>query len=186
MRKYVLIVALLGVLSSVSAQQLPDSHFENWGDKFNGDKQLTEWHGSNVNQAGFKFTFMYQKPGRTGFSAYVTDCAVGIPKLGIGAIGPGYLSLGTPWQYLKGLNVNGATAGTEGGIAWKYRPDTMAVWVKRVGPAPEKEDFHRFIMHGPALRKERRIRIRKAVALPRSASTKRAISVRRPTATSVP
>ena len=102
MRKYVLIVALLGVLSSVSAQQLPDSHFENWGDKFNGDKQLTEWHGSNVNQAGFKFTFMYQKPGRTGFSAYVTDRAVGIPKLGIGAIGPGYLSLGTPWQYLTG------------------------------------------------------------------------------------
>ena len=86
------------------AQQLPDSHFENWGDKFNGDKQLTEWHGSNVNQAGFKFTFMYQKPGS--------------------------------------LNVSGATAGTEGGISWKYRPDTMAVWVKRVGPAPEKEDFH--------------------------------------------
>ena len=91
MRKYVLIVALFGVLSSVSAQQLPDSHFENWGDKFNGDKQLTEWHGSNVNQAGFKFTFMYQKPGRTGFSAYVTDRAVGIPKLGIGAIGPAEL-----------------------------------------------------------------------------------------------
>ena len=125
------------------AQQLPDSHFENWGDKFNGDKQLTEWHGSNVNQAGFKFTFMYQKPGRTGYSAYVTDRAVGIPKLGIGAIGPGYLSLGTPWQYLKSVTkVSQATAGTEGGISWKYRPDTMAVWVKRVGPAPEKEDFH--------------------------------------------
>ena len=124
------------------AQQLPDSHFENWGDKFNGDKQLTEWHGSNINQAGFKFTFMYQKPGRTGYSAYVTDRAVGIPKLGLGAIGPGFLSLGTPWQYMKGLNLSGATAGTDGGIAWKYRPDTMAVWVKRVGPAPEKEDFH--------------------------------------------
>lgn len=131
------------VVFSAFAQQLPDSHFENWGDKFNGDKQLTDWHGSNVNQAGFKFTFMYQKPGRTGFSAYVTDRAVGIPKLGIGAIGPGYLSLGTPWQYLKSVTkVSQATAGTEGGIPWKYRPDTMAVWVKRVGPAPEKEDFH--------------------------------------------
>lgn len=124
------------------AQQLPDSHFENWGDKFNGDKQLTEWHGSNVNQAGFKFTFMYQKPGRTGYSAYVTDRAVGIPKLGLGAVGPGYLSLGTPWQYLKGLNLNGATAGTEGGIAWTHRPDTMSVWIKRVGPKTNDEDFH--------------------------------------------
>jgi hypothetical protein len=43
---------------------------------------------------------------------------------------------------LKGLNLNSATAGTEGGIAWTYRPDTMAVWIKRVGPDTEKEDFH--------------------------------------------
>ena len=137
-----LLLLLMMMALPMAAQQLPDPHFENWGGKFNGDKQLTDWHGSNVNQAGFKFTFMYQKPGRTGYSAYVTDRAVGIPKLGIGAIGPGYLSLGTPWQYLKGLNVSGATAGTEGGIPWKYRPDTLAVWIKRVGPAPEKEDFH--------------------------------------------
>ena len=142
MKKLFVVLSILGVLVPINAQQLPDSHFENWGGKFNGDIQLTEWHGSNVNQAGFKFTFLYQKPGRTGFCAYVTDRAVGIPKLGIGATGPGYVSLGQPWQYLKGLNVNGATAGTEGGIAWKYRPDTMAVWVKRVGPKTGDEDFH--------------------------------------------
>ncbi len=142
----VLVLCALAVhpfaLSPLHGQQLPDSQFENWGDKFNGDAQLTLWHGSNVNQAGFKFTFLYQKPGRTGFCAYVMDRAVGIPKLGIGATGPGYLSLGQPWQYLKGLNVNGATAGTEGGIEWTHRPDTMAVWVKRVGPKTDDEDFH--------------------------------------------
>ena len=52
------------------------------------------------------------------------------------------MSLGQPWQYMKGLSVKSATAGTEGGIAWTYRPDTMTVWVKRVGPNTDKEDFH--------------------------------------------
>lgn len=142
MRKYVFIAALLGVVSSVSAQQLPDCHFENWSAKFKNDVQLADWNGSNVSQVGSKFTFMFQKPGRSGYCAYVTDRSIGIPKLNLGATGPGYMSLGQPWQYLKGLNLNSATAGTEGGIDWKYRPDTMAVWVKRVGPATDKEDFH--------------------------------------------
>ena len=124
------------------AQQLPDSHFENWSDKFKSDVQLADWHGSNVNQLGSKFTFLFQKPGRTGYCAYVADRAIGIPKLNLGATGPGYMSLGVPWQYLKGLSLNSATAGTEGGIPWKYRPDTMAVWVKRVGPNTADEDFH--------------------------------------------
>ena len=126
----------------LKAQQLPDPHFENWTDKFKSDVQLADWHGSNVSQVGSKFTFMFQKPGRTGFCAYVTDRSIGIPKLNLGATGPGYMSLGVPWQYLKGLNLNSATAGTEGGIPWKYRPDTMAVWIKRVGPETDKEDFH--------------------------------------------
>ena len=98
MKKLLVVLSILGVYSAANAQQLPDPHFESWGGKFNGDVQLTEWHGSNVNQAGLKFTFIYQKPGRTGHCAYMTDRAVGIPKLGIGATGPGYLSLGVPWN----------------------------------------------------------------------------------------
>ena len=141
MRKLWSIVALT-VTVAVYAQQLPDSHFENWSDKFKSDVQLADWHGSNVSQVGSKFTFMFQKPGRTGYCAYVTDRSIGIPKLNLGATGPGYMSLGQPWQYLRGLNLNSATAGTEGGIAWKYRPDTMTVWIKRVGPNTDKEDFH--------------------------------------------
>ena len=136
-------VALLSAgCLTLRAQQLPDSHFENWSDKFKSDVQLADWHGSNVSQVGSKFTFMFQKPGRTGFCAYVVDRAIGIPKLNLGATGPGYMSLGYPWQYLKGLNLNSATAGTEGGIPWKYRPDTMSVWVKRIGPNTADEDFH--------------------------------------------
>ena len=141
MRKLFNIVALLVAVSAV-AQQLPDSHFEDWSAKFKEDVQLVDWHGSNVTQIGLKFTFMYQKQGRTGYCAYVVDRLIGAPKLNLAATGPGYVSLGQPWQYLKGLNLNSATAGTEGGIEWTYRPDTMSVWIRRVGPETDKEDFH--------------------------------------------
>lgn len=130
------------VVFSAFAQQLPDSHFENWTSKFKDEPQLAEWHGSNVSQIGLKFVFMYAKPGRTGQCAYVADKLVGAPKLNLAEVGPGYITLGQPWQFLKGLSINSATAGTEGGIPWKYRPDTMAVWIKRTGPATDKEDFH--------------------------------------------
>lgn len=136
------IAGALLVVTPVFAQQLPDPHFENWAGKFKDDPQLEDWHGSNVSQVGSKFTFMFRKEGRTGYCAYVTDRSIGIPKLKLGATGPGYMSLGYPWQYLKGLNLNSATAGTEGGIAWTFRPDTLAVWIKRTGENTDKEDFH--------------------------------------------
>ena len=142
MKKNVIGLILVALAVSMQAQQLPDSHFENWSAKFKDDAQLADWHGSNVTQVGLKFTFMYAKPGRTGKCAYVADKLIGAPKLGITAVGPGYISLGQPWQYLKGLSVSSATAGTTGGIAWKYRPDTMAVWIKRTGENTDKEDFH--------------------------------------------
>ena len=140
--KKIFYIVLLTVAAGAYAQQLPDNHFENWTDKFKNDPQLVAWHGSNVSQVGSKFTFMFRKEGRSGSCAYVADRAIGIPKLNLGATGPGYMSLGQPWQYLKGLNMNSATAGTEGGIAWTYRPDTMSVWIKREGPNTKDEDFH--------------------------------------------
>lgn len=140
MKKNVIGLILLTMALCAQAQQLPDSHFENWSRVYNGEAQLEDWNGSNVTQIGLKFTFMFAKPGRTGKCAYVADKSVG--ALGITAVGPGYISLGQPWQYLKGLSINSATAGTTGGIAWKYRPDTMAVWIKRTGQNTDKEDFH--------------------------------------------
>lgn len=136
---FVVLVALMTALPMM-AQQLPDPHFEDWSAEYNKDAQLKAWHGSNVTQVGLKFTFMYKKPGRTGSCAYVADREIG--AIGITATGPGYMSLGQPFQYMKGLTIKTATAGTEGGIAWKYRPDTMAVWVKRTGSNTDKEDFH--------------------------------------------
>jgi len=137
---YVLMLALVAATVGSFAQQLPDPHFEDWSSSFNNDAQLKNWHGSNVEQVGFKFTFMYQKTGRSGYCAYVADKEVG--ALGITEVGPGYMGLGTAWQYLEGVSTGTATAGTYGGISFKYRPDTMAVWIKRTGNNTDKEDFH--------------------------------------------
>ena len=137
--KKVFLGILLAAILPLQAQQLPNSHFESWTDKFNKDIQPSDWHGSNVNQV-VKFTLLFQKPGRTGYCAYVANRRVG--AMGITEVAPGYFSLGQPFQFMKGLNTKSATGGTEGGIAWKYRPDTMAVWIKRDGPNTDKEDFH--------------------------------------------
>ena len=141
--------SLLAVVMTVTAflistpafgQQLPDPHFEDWSDSFNKDIQLKDWHGSNVSQLGFKFTFLFQKEGRTGYCGYVADREIG--AFGIKEVGPGYFGLGTAWQYLKGLSTGSATAGTYGGIKFTYRPDSMVVWIKRTGDNVMKEDFH--------------------------------------------
>ena len=131
---------MLFAATTLQAQQLPDPHFEDWSDSFNGDAQPKYWHGSNVEQVGFKFTFLYQKDGRSGKCAYVADKEVG--ALGITEIGPGYFGLGTSWQKLEGINTGTATAGTYGGISFKYRPDSMVVWIKRTGDNTGSEDFH--------------------------------------------
>ena len=133
-------LCMLFAATTLQAQQLPDPHFEDWSDSFNGDAQPKYWHGSNVEQVGFKFTFLYQKDGRSGKCAYVADKEVG--ALGITEIGPGYFGLGTSWQKLEGLNTGTATAGTYGGISFKYRPDSMVVWIKRTGDNTGSEDFH--------------------------------------------
>ena len=143
MRKIFTKLMALGLLFTavtLQAQQLPDPHFEDWSDSFNGDAQPKSWHGSNVEQVGFKFTFLYQKEGRTGYCAYVADKEVG--ALGITEVGPGYFGLGTSWQKLEGINTSSATAGTYGGISFKYRPDSMVVWIKRTGDNATSEDFH--------------------------------------------
>lgn len=137
--KKLFIGSLLAAVMPLMAQQLPDSHFEKWTSKFNGDVQLADWYGSNVDQM-VKFTLLFQKPGRSGNCAYVSNRKVG--AMGITDTAPGYFSLGKPWQYMKGLNTKSATGGTEGGIEWKHRPDTMAVWIKREGDATDKEDFN--------------------------------------------
>ncbi len=129
-------VLWMSLMTSMTfAQQLPDPHFEDWsGEKFNGEAQPKYWNFSNVDQVGQKFSFAHKGTGRSGGSLKIQDQFVGVDigVTSIGATSPGYVALGHPWAYVASVTaINGATAGTYGGISWKYRPDSMVVWVKR-------------------------------------------------------
>ena len=128
---------------TMTAQQLPNPSFEDWsGEKFDGKIQPASWHASNVEQVGFKFNFAHQEAGHTGnYSMMVQDQDVG--AAGITETSPGYFSLGQPWVYLESITkISQATAGTAGGMSWKYRPDSMSVWIRRTGSNNDKEDFY--------------------------------------------
>ena len=140
------LVSCLFVVMSVHsalAQQLPNAGFEDWsGAAFDGNAQPAGWNASNVTQFGFKFNFAHKEAGHTGSaSMMVQDQSVGAAT--ITEVSPGYFSLGQPWVYVKNLtSVSEATAGTEGGVSWTFRPDTMSVWIKRTGSNVTREDFY--------------------------------------------
>lgn len=129
--------------TGMQAQQLPNANFENWnGATFDGKEQPASWNASNVEQVGFKFNFAHKETGHNGgYCMMVQDQDVG--AAGITETSPGYFSLGQPWVYVESLTkINEATAGTAGCISWKYRPDSMSVWIKRTGNNVDKEDFY--------------------------------------------
>ena len=134
---------LLPLTMNVNAQQLTNADFEDWsGEKFKDEIQPKGWNASNVEQLSFKFNFAHREAGRNGgYCMMVQDQDVG--AAGITETSPGYFSLGKPWVYLQSvLAINEATAGTAGSINFKYRPDSMAVWIKRTGNNTDKEDFY--------------------------------------------
>ena len=139
---FVMLLLLIANSSQIVAQQLPNPSFEDWsGEKFDGEIQPRDWYGSNISQAGINFNLTNREAGHTGsYSIMVKDTEVG--ALGITELSPGYFSLGRPWSWIKNLDTGTATAGTSGGIKWTHRPDTMSVWIKRVGPNVDKEDFY--------------------------------------------
>lgn len=142
----VLTVVMLPMAILADDYQLPDPSFEDWsGAAFAGNIQPKYWHASNVEQSpmgmSFKFNFAIQGEGRTGkYCIVAQDKEIG--ALGITETSPGYYSLGYGWQYVEGVNVGSATAGTKGGYAFAHRPDSISIWIKRTGPNVDKEDFH--------------------------------------------
>lgn len=136
-------VVLVMSTLSVNAQQqyqLPDPGFEDWsGAQFDSNIQPKYWHGSNVEQVGFKFNFTTRETGRSGYAIRVANTYCG--ALGIGQVSPGYFSLGNPWQYIKGTDKANATGGTDGGISFAHRPDSIYVWIKRTGGQTSSENY---------------------------------------------
>ena len=78
--------------------------------------------------------------GRNGKCTKLENQKVG--AAGIFREAPSYLTLGSPWSYVKGIDANSASAGTDGGISFTYRPDTLAVWIKRTGSNATSEDYN--------------------------------------------
>lgn len=144
MKKISTILGAFLFSSVIMAQQVPNANFEDWSaTPFNKKyPQPAAWHASNVEQFGLKFNFAHQEAGHKGrYCLMVQDQEVG--AAGIKETSPGYFSLGQPWVYIESLfKVKYASAGTYGGINWKYRPDTMSVWIKRTGTDAMKEDFY--------------------------------------------
>ena len=147
MLKKLNLIALLSLLSLVAMQlqaqtvqgtsdasyQVPNSSFEDWsGATFDGNKTLGGgWTGANVDQMGFKFTMV--EPSTTAHTgSYSVRCEEKeVGAMGITEVSPSWITLGKPWTHLEGLTTGSATAGTTGGKDFKYRPDSLSVWMKR-------------------------------------------------------
>ncbi|MDR1592492.1 MAG: hypothetical protein LBS16_06385 [Prevotellaceae bacterium] len=117
---------------TLCAQQLPNSGFETFETGYNGvGEQPIGWKGSNITQWGVSATLVSSDAnGRSGNCVRIHNEFVGIGKLG--APSPAYIALGTPWFYAPSVfEIASITGGTEGGMRFQFRPDTLALWVKR-------------------------------------------------------
>lgn len=139
--RFLLLATLLLIPTWIVAQQLPNSGFETFEAGFNGaGSQPVGWKGSNVKKTVIGITvsapLIFQEAnGRTGNCVKIENDAVG--AAGITEDAPAYISYGTPWAYISGLNTGSATGGTDGGISFTYCPDTIELWVKRSYSTPE-------------------------------------------------
>ena len=129
----------------VNAQQLPNSGFENWEydalNQWKDGQRPVGWNTSNIKKTVVGVTAGANMVFPDGGAHSGTYCAKAI-NTEVGAAGitetsPAWFTMGKPWSYIDGLNTGSATAGTDGGIQFTYRPDTIAVWIKRTASGNE-------------------------------------------------
>ncbi len=147
-----LIIVLLFPLSVV-AQQLPNSGFESFeSDKLNGTGyRPVGWNAANVKRTVVGITatgdLVHEyASGRNGKCVRIHNEAVG--AAGIKENAPAWISLGKPWNFLSGVNTGSATAGTDGGVAFRYRPDSLSVWVRRTYSSKEDANIVVYLWKG--------------------------------------
>lgn len=153
-------------VSTVSAQTVPgnavtngfqvaDPGFEDWSDTFNGQPAPgATWNAANIHKVALGINVYGQvahrvTDARSGtYAAKLIDTEVG--AAGITEVSPSWVTLGKPWAYIDGIKTGTATAGTDGGIKFTHRPDTMSVWIKRHAPTPENFNLVYYAWRGTA------------------------------------
>lgn len=142
MKKQLLTLALLAVAGTAGAQQLPNGSFDegNWVDCVpwtsanNTTKYGTQpksWKISNVSglSSGAGSTIVGKDAeGRSGKAVCVYNCPNSYSMKG--AIVPGYVTLGTPWNTAT-LSETNKDGGTFGGISFTNKPDALRFYYKR-------------------------------------------------------
>ena len=150
-KRFLFVVGLLFglILSSqfshLNSQQLPNSSFENWEhdalNDFEDGQRPVNWNTSNIKKtvvgitAGANMVFPDGNAHSGTYCAKAINTEVG--AAGITETSPAWITLGKPWSYIDGINTGSATAGTDGGMQFTYRPDTIAVWIKRTASGNE-------------------------------------------------
>ncbi len=161
-------------VSTVSAQTVPgnavtngfqvaDPGFEDWSATFDKGPALGGrnnpmqglWYGADVEQTAPIVGTVYGKVVKQStdvhsgtYAAKLIDTEVG--AAGITEVSPSWVTLGKPWAYINGIQTGTATAGTDGGIKFTHRPDTMSVWIKRHAPTPENFNLVYYAWKGTA------------------------------------
>lgn len=148
-----LLTACFFITTHISAQQLPNSNFETFETGFNGvGEQPTGWKGSNVNMsspASVRTVLVNsENAGRSGKCVYLHNEESG--AMGITKPASAYITLGKPWAEVAGMSANGSFGGTEGGISFSYRPDTISVWIKRTYTSQENARIVLYLWSGTA------------------------------------
>lgn len=142
MKKQLLTLALLAVAGTAGAQQLPNGSFDEgkwvdcvpWTSANNTSKYGTQpnsWKISNVSglSSGAGSTIVGKDAeGRSGKAVCVYNCPNSYSMKG--AIVPGYVTLGTPWNTAT-LSETNKDGGTFGGISFTNKPDALRFYYKR-------------------------------------------------------
>lgn len=142
MKKQLLTLALLAVAGTAGAQQLPNGSFDEggkwadcvpWTSSNNTEKYGTQpnsWKISHVIGAlNMGKTIVGEEvPGRSGNAVRVYNVPNADSRKG--AVVPGYITLGTPWNTAT-LREENKDGGTFGGISFKNKPDALRFYYKR-------------------------------------------------------
>lgn len=150
---------------TANAQQLPNVGFTNWktcGSTLTVQNSYsdrpgvepTDWNGSNVNQTVLgvnKQELGLVTKGEDSSNAYtqLKNIWIGMTIVWkkIGAVAPGFITLGTPWVYAESSTSN-CDGGTVGGVDFTYRPDAITGKYKRTDSNSENSHIIAYLWNG--------------------------------------